>query len=59
MELFSIRIQRTFQLVSTPINIALCIISSVMQRGIAFVWIVGIHGGIRKIRKTVNVLIAV
>lgn len=42
-----------------PINIALCIISSVMQRGIAFVWIVGIHGGIRKIRKTVNVLIAV
>ena len=38
---------------------ALCIISSVMQRGIAFVWIVGIHGGIRKIRKTVNVLIAV
>ena len=24
-----------------------------------FVWIVGIHGGIRKIRKTVNVLIAV
>ncbi len=40
-----------------PINIALCIISSVM--GIAFVWIVGIHGGIRKIRKTVNVLIAV
>jgi hypothetical protein len=30
-----------------------------MQRGIAFVWIVGIHGGIRKIRKTVNVLIAV
>lgn len=41
------------------INIALCIISSVMQRGIAFVWIVGIHGGIRKIRKTVNVLIAV
>lgn len=37
----------------------LCIISSVMQRGIAFVWIVGIHGGIRKIRKTVNVLIAV
>ena len=42
-----------------PINIALCIISSVMQRGIAFVWIVGIHGGIRKIRNTVNVLIAV
>lgn len=42
-----------------PINIALYIISSVMQRGIAFVWIVGIHGGIRKIRKTVNVLIAV
>ena len=38
---------------------SLCIISSVMQRGIAFVWIVGIHGGIRKIRKTVNVLIAV
>lgn len=40
-------------------KLALCIISSVMQRGIAFVWIVGIHGGIRKIRKTVNVLIAV
>ena len=30
-----------------------------MQKGIAFVWIVGIHGGIRKIRKTVNVLIVV
>lgn len=28
-------------------------------KGIVFVWSVGIRGGIRKIRKTVNVLIAV
>jgi hypothetical protein len=42
-----------------PISIVLCIISSVMQKEIVVVWSVGIHGGIRRIRKSVGVLIAV
>ena len=41
------------------ISIVLCIISSVMQKEIVVVWSVGIHGGIRRIRKSVGVLIAV
>ena len=47
------------KLAPMPISIVLCIISSVMQKEIVVVWSVGIHGGIRRIRKSVGVLIAV